>query len=59
MYLLSCIKNYVKIKIGNIRKELVMKRFYAEQAQKSSKRNNACLEVSTSVVVGWWWGGAI
>ena len=34
-----------------------MKRFYAEQAQKSSKRNNACLEVSTSVVVGWWWGG--
>ncbi len=33
-----------------------MKRFEAEQAQKSSKSNNACVEVSTCVAVG---GGAI
>ena len=33
-----------------------MKRFEAEQAQKFSKSNNACLEVSNCVAVG---GGAI
>ena len=29
-----------------------MKRFEAEQVQKSSKSNNACIEVSTCVAVG-------